>query len=89
MNKLDNIKHDVIAYDVIREAFYLLGWLLPGEIPCDGLVDRGLFHLQATLAEGRYASSAQLAHLIAQRLVFRPRKGFWARLIWLFKGDAL
>lgn len=74
---------------VITEAYYLLWNLSPGERPSRVWMDRGEFHLAglAEEARGRYSDS-QLAHQLAQRLIFNPRKGFWARLAWLSRGDA-
>lgn len=73
---------------VVHEAYRLLNIIAADEAPAEAEIQRGEFHLDSLAVEFPNLSESQMAHKLAERLQFNPRRGFWARLLRLFTGAA-
>ncbi len=65
---------------VINEAYILLGLLRPGEHLSTPTYEHGLFHLLALDREFPGLDYSRMAHKLAERLQFMPKRTFWERL---------
>jgi hypothetical protein len=75
-------------WEVIHEAYVLLGHAAPGEATSRADFDRGDLHLLCLVEEFPDLNESRMAHKLAERLYFRPAPGFWGRLRWLMRGNA-
>ncbi len=75
------------GHAIVTEAYILLGVMRPGETAALVWRDRAVFHMTSLAEEFPGLSDSQMAHKLAQRLTFQPKRGFFARLRWALRGS--